>query len=51
MDLTKVSSEQLVAELEGRLQLVPYSLLQQLASAAEIEMINRTMPETAYAED
>ena len=43
---------QLAAQLEHEgIQDVPYSVLQHLASLCEIEMLIRTMPECAYAEE
>lgn len=43
---------QLAAKMEHEgIQDVPYSVLQHLASLCEVEMLNRTMPECAYAED
>lgn len=50
-DITKLALL-LAARLEQEgAQLVPYSALQHLASLCEVEMLNRTMPECAYAEE
>lgn len=50
-DITKLALL-LAARLEQEgATLVPYSALQHLASLCETEMINRTMPECAYAEE
>jgi uncharacterized protein YlaN (UPF0358 family) len=50
-DITKLALL-LAAKMQNEgAQLVPYSALQHLASLCEVEMLNRTMPECAYAED
>jgi len=49
--LAEAPAEAISEELMRRLQTVPYSVLQHMAAEAEIEMLNRTMPEVAYMED
>ena len=50
-DITKLALLLAAQMQQEGAQRVPYSTLQHLASLCEVEMLNRAMPECAYAEE